>query len=116
MPISSAAEGAEQVALDGVVGARRVAGRRADAAVALGDQPGDVERFVGGVAPEVGAHALVQPLGERLGEAVGERLQHDRAVVVEVGGELLLLLLDAEAGGDGEQADVVVPCPSPWAR
>ena len=102
-----AAEGAKEIALDGVVGARRIARRRPDAAIALGDEVGGGERLVGGVAPEVGAHALVQPLGEGLGEPVGQRLQHDRAVVVEVGGELLLLLVDAEAGGHREEADVV---------
>ena len=75
-----------------------------------------VKRLVGRVAPELGAHALVQALGEGLGETIGQRLQHDRAVVVEVGGELALLLLDAEPGGHREQADVVVRCPSPWAR
>ena len=33
----------------------------------------------------VAAHARVQELGERLGQAVGERLDHDRAVVVVLG-------------------------------
>ena len=66
----------------GVLGAGRVAGRRPDARVLLGDQRVVVEVLVRGVAPELPAHPLVQPLGERLGEPVGERLQHDRAVVV----------------------------------
>jgi hypothetical protein len=56
--------------------------------VALGDQGLVVERLVG-VAPVAGAHALVQHLGEGLGEAVGERLEHERGVVVVVGLEAL---------------------------
>ncbi len=50
----------------------------------------------------------MQVLGERLGEPVGERLDHDRVVVVvlrlEAGGELV----GAEAGGDRERPEVVV--------
>src|SRR5436305_723131 len=33
-------------------------------------------------APELAPHLLVKPLGERLGETVGEHLEHDRVVVV----------------------------------
>ena len=62
------------------------------------------ELLGGGVAPVFLAHAFVQPLGAGFGEAVGERLEHDRAVVVVRGLELGQLLLDAEAGGDGEGA------------
>jgi hypothetical protein len=51
--------------------------------------------------------ALVQPLGERLGQAVGERLRHDRAVVVVVGLEPGDELVQAEPGGDRERAQVV---------
>src|SRR3569833_566413 len=61
----------------------------------------------GAVAPELLAHALVQPRGERLGETVGQRFHHDRRIIVigalEAGGDLVL----ADAGGDGEAADVV---------
>jgi hypothetical protein len=97
----------EHVALDAVVGAGRIARRRADAAVLLGDQVLVAELLVGRVAPELGAHALVQPLGEGLGQPVGQGLEHDRRVVVVVVGELLLLLLHAQARSHGEQADVV---------
>ncbi len=45
--------------------------------------------------------------GERFGQTVGERLEHDRAVVVEVGQELLLLHVDAETGRHREHADVI---------
>jgi hypothetical protein len=40
--------------------------------------------LVGCVPPELAAHPLVQPLGKGLGEPVGERLEQDRRVVVEV--------------------------------
>ena len=49
----------------------------------------------------------MQAFGEGLGQAVGERLEHDRAVVVVLGEELRLLLLAAEARGHREEADVV---------
>ena len=75
-----------------------------------------VERLVGLVAPELGAHPLVQPLGERLGQPVGQRLEQDRAVVVEGGLELLDLGLAAQPGGDGERADVVAQPASTSAR
>jgi len=45
--------------------------------------------------------------GERFGEAVGQRLENDRGVVVVVGLEAGQVFLDAEAGGDGEAADPV---------
>jgi hypothetical protein len=57
----------------------------------------------------------VHALGKGLGQAVGQGLEHDGAVVVVVGLELGFLLLDAQAGGDGEQADVV-GLGRPWAR
>ena len=49
----------------------------------------------------------MQALGERFGEAVGEGLEKDRAVVVELLLELRDLVVAAEPGGHGETADVV---------
>ena len=49
----------------------------------------------------------MQVLGERLGEPIGQRLDHDRVVVVVVGLELAHQLVGADAGGHGEHADVV---------
>ena len=46
-------------------------------------------------------------LGESLGEPVRERLRHDRVVVVVLGLEARRELVDADAGGDGERAEVV---------
>ena len=49
----------------------------------------------------------MQRFGKGFGEAVGERLEHDRAVVVVIVFELLFLHVHAEARGDREHADVV---------
>ena len=71
--------------------------------------------FVAAIAPLV-AHALVQAFGEGFGEAVGEGLGHDGVVVVVLGAEAVAELLQADAAGDGEGADVVGQARSPWAR
>ena len=76
MPVAvGRAEQLEQLGFDAVVGTRRVAGRGADAGVVLADQVVGAELFERGVAPELAADALVEVFGERLGEAVGERLE-----------------------------------------
>ncbi|CAM2147891.1 NAD-specific glutamate dehydrogenase [Paraburkholderia tropica] len=97
----------EHVALDEVVRAGRIAGRRTDARVLLGDQRVVVERLARRIAPQVAAHACVHRLGERFRETVGERLEHDRAVVVVILLELRFLHVHANARGDREHADVV---------
>ena len=68
-----------------MVGTGGIPERGTDAAEALADQrlPG---KPLAGRVPLV-ARLLVQPFGERLGEPVRERAHHDRAVVVELGGE-----------------------------
>jgi len=91
-----------------VVGAGRVARRGADATVFLGDQLVVAQALVAGVAPQVGAHAVVQPLGAGLGQAVGQRLERDGAVVVVLGHELGHLLFHPDAGGDGEGAQIIL--------
>ena len=58
----------------------------------------------------------VQALGEGFGEAVGQRLEQDRVVVVVVGLEAGHVRLDADAGGDGEAADPVLLARCPSAR
>jgi hypothetical protein len=97
----------EQRCLHGVVGARGVARCRTDAAVFLADHRDGVEGFGGGVAPQLAPHLPVQPLGEGLRQAIGERLQHDRAVVVLARLECDELPFDSQAGGDGESAHVI---------
>ena len=107
MPVASFdVEEVPEGPLLGVVGARRVAGGGADAAVLLLDQVVVAEVLVPAEAP-VAAGLLVEHLGEGLGQAVGEGLGHDRVVVVVVGLEPLRQLLGAEAGRDGEGAEVV---------
>ena len=75
----------EQRPLLRVIGARRVAVGRPDAAEALPDQLRPCEVLVRRV-PLV-ARDLVEPLGKRLGKAIGKSADHDRAVVVQLGCE-----------------------------
>src|SRR5690606_38466137 len=63
--------------------------------------------FVGGVSPELAPNAIVKHLGERLGQPVGQSLDHDLIVVVVLALELGDDLLDALAGRDGERAYIV---------
>ena len=63
-------------------GLRGIAGRRADAAIGLGDQLVVGEILVRRIAPELLAHALVQALGKGFGETVGQRAQQDGGVIV----------------------------------
>src|ERR1019366_2473934 len=53
------------------------------------------------------AGLLVHELGERLGEAVAQRLGHDGGVVVMLRFKLLREFLDAVSARDGEAAEVV---------
>ena len=107
MPVFASTSSRRQSgALFGVIGARGIAGRRADAAILLVDQVRVAQVFAAAVAPFV-AHALVQAFGEGLGQAVGERLGHDGVVVVVLGAESVAELLQADAGGHREGADVI---------
>ena len=99
-----------------VIRTGRIAGRGADAAILLADQLIVREALLGRVAPELAAHALVHALGERLREAIGERLQHDARIVVVRALEALEVRLDADARRHRERADVVAPALNPSAR
>jgi hypothetical protein len=68
-----------------MVGAGRIAGRRADAAILLLDQRLVGELLALGIAPQGCADMEVEPLGEGLGEAVGERLEQDVLIIVGFG-------------------------------
>ena len=91
-----------------MVGLGRIAGGGSDALILFGDQVVDPGRLVGGVTPQLGPDFLVQPLGEGLGQAVGERRGQDRRIVVagvlEPFGDFQLTM----TGGDGEGADIVL--------
>ena len=91
-----------------MIGAGRIAGRRPDAAVLLGHQFLVRQCFVRRVAPELLADALVEPFRKGLGQAIGQRFQHDGAVVVLLVLKRLDACVDADAGGDGERAHVVL--------
>ena len=49
----------------------------------------------------------MQALGKRLGQPIRQRLDHDRVVIVVVGFIVGGQLVDPQARGDGEGADVV---------
>ena len=67
----------------GVIGTGGVARRGTDSAVSLGKQIGGGEFLGGAVAPGP-ANVLVQLLGKGLGKPVGQRLDHDRIVIVVI--------------------------------
>ena len=97
----------EQLFFYAVVRAGRVAGSGANTLVFLGDQRFQRKLFGGRITPQILANPQVQCFGEGLGQAVGQRLEHDRRIVVMVGLELRFLFLGAQPGGDSEQADIV---------
>ena len=66
------------------------------------------EFLVSRVAPELLAHALVHALGEGFGEAIRQRLHHDRRVIVVRMLEAIRDHILADAGGDHERADVIL--------
>ena len=67
-----------------------------------------LKRFVGRIAPELPAHAAVQALGKGFGQPVGQRLHQNGGIVVIGALEALGDHVFADAGGDGEGADVIL--------
>src|SRR5262249_3668398 len=98
----------EQQSFLRVIGLRRITGRGPDAAVTLLDQILGLQIFIPTVAPLL-ARALVQQFGEGFGQAVRQRLGHNRVVIVQVTLESGAELFEADARGDGEAADVIDP-------
>jgi hypothetical protein len=80
-----------------MVGARRIARRRADAAVAFANHV--LARQVLGrpIAPLV-TNAFVEILGRGFGQPVGQRLGHDRVVIVMVMLEFATEVVRAKTG------------------
>jgi len=77
VPDPLATEQLEQCALLGVIGLRRIARRRTDAAILFADQFLRGQRLVARITPELLAHALMHALRKSLREAVRQRLDHD---------------------------------------
>ena len=50
---------------------------------------------------------FVHPFGKGLGQTVGQRLQHDVRIIVDIGFELRQMRLDAMASRNGKAADPV---------
>ncbi|OPZ51202.1 MAG: hypothetical protein BWY91_02716 [bacterium ADurb.BinA028] len=90
-----------------MVGAGRVARSRPDALVVLGDEGLVAQPLSRVITPELAPDPLVQTLGEGLGEPVGERLQQDRRIVVQVGLERGHPRGQVDASGHREGAHVV---------
>src|SRR3546814_10369898 len=78
-----------------MVGAGGIAGGRTDAAILLLDQRLVSQLLARRIAPQFGADMLVQPLGERFGETIGERLQQDVRIIVLVGAEAFRMRFEA---------------------
>ena len=90
-------EQVEERRLLGVIGTRRITGRRPDALVSLGDQVRVRQGLVPCIAPQLTPDAFVESLGECFSEAVGEGLGEDRRIVVVGGLELAHDRLEAVA-------------------
>ena len=67
-------EQTEQRLLLRVIGLRRIARRRTDAAIFFLDQLRIAQIFIWSVGPEFLAHTLMHPLRQGLGQPVGQRL------------------------------------------
>ena len=91
-----------------MIGLRGITRRRTDAAIFLRDQIFNAEFLVLTVAP-VGARALVQVFGESFSQSIGERLGHNRVVLVVVLFETPGQLLATVARRNGKRADIIDP-------
>src|SRR5262249_19690171 len=109
-----AVEQPEQHALLGVVGLRRIAGRGTDSAILLRDQLLIAQVLIGGIAPELPAHALMQTFGKRFRQAIGQCFPHVRRIIVIGAFEPLRTFVFADAGGEGEAADIILETAAPW--
>src|SRR5262245_59334911 len=89
-----------------MIGTGRVAGGRPDSAIFLFNEILVTETFAATVTP-FAAGALMQVFGERLGEAVGESLGHDGAVVIVLGAESIAQFFKPDPACHREGTDVV---------
>ncbi len=97
----------EHVFLCTVIGACGVAWCGANALVFFFDELCVTQRFACGVAPQVGANAVVHALGKGFGQPVGERFKQNGGVVVVGVHETLFLFFRAQACRHRKHAHVV---------
>ena len=90
-----------------MVGLRRIARCRTNAAIGFCDECIIVEVFIRRITPELGAHALVHPFGKSLGQPVGQRLRHDRRIIVTGFFKTLGDVIFAMPRGDGKTANII---------
>ena len=95
-------------ALFSVIRTSRVARRRTDAAITLGNQLVVGELLVTRIAPQLFTHALMQTFGEGFRQAISERLGHDRRIVIVLGLVGLDDGAEADTSGDRERTHVVM--------
>jgi hypothetical protein len=94
--------------LFGVVRTGRIAEGRAYPLVALGDQVLIGQVLVRRVTPMALADPHVEGFGQGLRQAIRQGLEHEGRIVVVIGLEGGDPFVDADAGGAGEAANVIV--------
>ena len=92
--------------LFGVIRARGITGSRANAAILFLDHLFFRQPFRLAKSP-FGSGSLVQQFGERLGQSIGHRLNHDRFVIVQFRFVFVGQLFGTDAGRDDETTNVV---------
>ncbi len=97
----------KQRAFFGVIRAGRVAGRRANTAIFLFNQRLIIQRLIGGIAPVLAAHTLVQVLGKGLRQTVGQGLDHNRVIVIVLSFVLVSQLIGTYTSGNRKGANII---------
>src|SRR5438067_1650655 len=83
-----------------------ISGSRPDSAIPFTDQLVDVQILVLPISPFV-TYPLVQTLRKRFRQPVGERLRHDRVVIVVIGAESGGQLIHAVTRRDYKRSEVI---------
>ena len=98
----------EERPLLGVVGLRRIARRRGGCRGTFLRSGRRARAFRRVPKPQSRRACCMQQFGERFGQAVGQGFDHDRVVIVVLLVELAAQLVAADAGRDGEGAEVIL--------
>ena len=96
----------EQDRFQRVIGACGITGGRADAAIFLSDQRFIGKLFARRIAPQSGAHVLVQFLGEGFGKTVSQGFEQNIRIIIVGRLETRKVRLDP-VDGDGKSAQPV---------